>query len=153
MSFKNQLNLRSIANNAFEECSNSERISLCGCIELDSISIPSTIKYIDDYGFCNWSAKETIIIPSLIESIGNYSFYKCINLINITIKEESNYKKFGDYSFCKCINLINISIKELSNLTKIGSYSFSYCINLKSIILPLQLKESITILSNISQIH
>ena len=70
----------------------------------------STIKYFNDYGFYNCSKLE------ILKEIGNYSFYKCINLIDI-------------------------SIEKLSKLTIIGSYSFSYCINLTSITLPLQLKE------------
>ena len=72
MSFKNQINLKIIPSSAFGECSNLERITFCGCIKLNSIFIPFTIKYIDDYGFYNCSTLENIIIPSLIESNGNY---------------------------------------------------------------------------------
>ena len=60
VSFKNQINLKIIPSSAFGECSNLERITFCGCIKLNSISIPSTIQYIDDYRFYNCSKLETV---------------------------------------------------------------------------------------------
>ena len=74
ISIQKQRNLKEIGEHAFYNCSNLERITFCGCIKLSSISIPSTIQYIDDYGFYNCSILKNIIIPSSIKSIGDYSF-------------------------------------------------------------------------------
>ena len=127
ISFKNQLNLITIPNNAFHKCSKLERISFCECIELKSISIPSGIKYINDYGFYNCSKLETISIPSSVESIGIYSFYGCISLISI--KLPSQLKEISSNLFEGCSKLKSITI--LSNISKIEDFAFLNCSNLE----------------------
>ena len=94
MSFKNQLNLITIANNGFHKCSKLETISyeeksnlrIIGiysfsyCINLMSIKLPSQLKEISSYYNEECSKLKSIIILSNISKIGDFSFLNCSNL-------------------------------------------------------------------------
>lgn len=44
---------------------------------LESVTIPSSVKTIDDHTFTNCTALESVVISGSIESIGIYSFCHC----------------------------------------------------------------------------
>ena len=158
-----QINLE-IAYNIIRGAPDLERISFYGCYSLKSVSLPFTLRSIDDYGFYNCSNLEMIKITPFVESIGDYSFNGCSKLKSIFIP--SSVKSIGVCAFLGCFELDNVTFGEVSYLKEIGNRSFSHCINIASIKLPSHLKEissnlfdgcfklkSITISSNVSKIE
>ena len=101
------------------------------------IIIPNTfrgkpITSIAEEGFMECINLESITIPSSIKKIGNRAFSECKNLKNIKIEEDVT--NIGEYAFYGCSSLESIVLPE--GLTTISSFVFDECINLTSITLP-----------------
>ena len=64
----------------------------------------------------------TIELKSTTASIGVDAFYKCINLIGISLPETLN--KIGNYAFARCYYLNDLNIPN--SLSEVGSYAFDY---------------------------
>ena len=79
------------------------------CDELETIKLPSTLKYIDEECFCFCKNLKIVELPEGVEEIGN-----------------------GAFSCCDKLE----SIKLPSTLTYISKYSFDNCHSLKEIIAP-----------------
>lgn len=88
-----------------------------------------------------WSEYKDIIksvdISEGVTSIGQYAFYRCRNLIDISIP--NTVVEIGSSSFEECKSLKNIVLPE--SLTKIGNFVFSYCSSLSEITIPINVKE------------
>ena len=67
------------------------------CYNLNSVTIPNSVKLIDDYAFCDCSNLNSITIPESVKIIGEYAFCNCWNLNSITIPE--SIEKVGSYAF------------------------------------------------------
>ena len=72
-------NVTTIGTNAFN-----------GCNKLTSVSLPSTIKSINNYAFRNCSSLVTINLPEGMTSIGTNAFENCI-MTSVTIPSSMTY--------------------------------------------------------------
>lgn len=103
-----------------------------GCIGLNSISLPSTLKSIGDGAFYNCYSLTELDVPDGVTRIGNYSFYNCRHIK--TAKLSKSLKSMGDGAFGRCSVLETIDFGE--NLESVGSSAFEGCTALKHVKFP-----------------
>lgn len=77
-------NVRHIGNHAF-----------CG-LDIESVTIPSSVKSIGQYAFTDCVSLTEIVIPASVQSIGNRAFWRCFKLSRVTIEGKL---KLGDDVF------------------------------------------------------
>lgn len=88
-------------------------------INLSEMNLPEGLISIGSYAFESTDLKE-ITIPSTVESVGSYAFSK--TKIE-TVVVESGVKEINDYAFNDCSNLKTVTIGD--NVQKMGTYVFS----------------------------
>ncbi|NMD37422.1 MAG: leucine-rich repeat domain-containing protein [Christensenellaceae bacterium] len=98
------------------------------CNSLDSISIPSSCKVIEESAFEACTDMDDILLWG-DTNIGNSAFRGCTSLEEISIPSGTEY--IGDYAFEGCSNLENVIL--WGNSTKIGKDAFANCPKLKSV--------------------
>ena len=103
-----------------------------GCANLRSINIPNSVKSIGDGAFQGCSGVTSINIPNSVTSIGNSAFSYCSALKSINIP--NSVISIGNGAFSGCKSLISIDIPKSVKI--IGSYAFESCSSLKSVIIP-----------------
>ena len=96
---------------------------------ITSITIGNNVKYIGTYSFYGCVNLVDIVFGDSVISIGDYAFAHCINIIIIILP--SSLQTIGVHSFDHCDNLQEISGGE--GVVSIGAYAFYYCRNLSSI--------------------
>ena len=92
------------------------------------VTIPDSVKKIDDNVFDNNQTIKKVIFPNSLEIIGNYAFYNCNNLTDLEFP--SSLKEIGYDSF------YGTKIKSLfipKSVVRIGSSAFSNCDSLEDI--------------------
>lgn len=99
------------------------------CYSLKSVSIPSSVTKIGDWGF-SATRLASVIIPNSVKSIGKYAFSVCDELTSITIPESVTY--IGNDAFASCRSLKSVSLPN--TISNIGFFDF--CSSLTSIIIP-----------------
>lgn len=134
-------------------------VLIFACRNIETVTIPSYIKYISSYAFENSKIK-TISFPSQVKRIGEYSFHKCQNLAKVDFQSDSNLeivescafheskfqniyipqhvKKIESYALPETI--ANIEFSPYSEIQTIESFSFNSD-NLKALILPKHVKK------------
>ena len=90
------------------------------CEFTGNISVPDSVKHINNYAFANTSITQDDI-PANVETIGQNAFENCLNITELTLPQ--SLKTIDDYAFLNCNNLANVS--ESDNLISIGDYAFS----------------------------
>lgn len=100
------------------------------------VSIPKSIKKIDDMSFTKCKNLKEVTILEGVESIGWGAFGRCDNLEKITIP--NSVTNIDSYAFSFCENLKNITLPK--NLSTMSEALFNGCINLEKIAIP----ESVT---------
>lgn len=88
-------------------------------INLSEMNLPEGLISIGSYAFESTDLKE-ITIPSTVESVGSYAFSK--TKIE-TVVVESGVKEINDYAFNDCSNLKTVTIGD--NIQKMGTHVFS----------------------------
>lgn len=128
-----------------------------------SIANGSSLEYIGAYAFFGNTNLQTISIPTSVKDIGDYAFGYCYNMSSIslnsnitTIREgtflccasmnrESYWSSFlpkgvtsiGAYAFKDCWSMIGtLDLSKLTGIKTVGSYAFYNCHNISSISLP-----------------
>lgn len=122
---------------------------------LYSISIPNTVKEIEEEAFYNCASLTSINIPDSVLKIGSYAFSECSSLVSIripkcirTIEEglfdgcnslesviiPNSVSKIGESAFFDCSMLKSIVIPN--NISKIGEFAFSNCSSLSEVNIP-----------------
>ena len=99
------------------------------CYSLKSVSIPSSVTKIGDWGF-SATRLVSVIIPNSVRTIGKYAFSVCDELTSITIPESVTY--IGNDAFASCRSLKSVSLPN--TISNIGFFDF--CSSLTSIIIP-----------------
>lgn len=103
--------------------------------QLTSILLPSGLKSIGEYAFCN-TAFHAIDLPESLISIGEFAFLRS-SLKEIVIPD--SVSSIGPGGFANCERLISVTLPK--ELETISNTCFSYCRSLTTIQLPNTLKE------------
>ena len=124
--------------------------------EVDSFTIPSTVKIIENGAFDGYKGT-SVVLPDGLEEIRKWAFNYAENLTEINIPAE--VKVIGDSAFYNCANVTKVTIPANSKLetiekgafqsiskitsiylpdglTSIASYAFYGCSSLETVILP-----------------
>ena len=99
---------------------------------MTSITIPNSVKSLEDGCFRGCSGLITVVIPNSVTNIGTSCFYGCSSLTSITIPDSITSLK-GE-CFKNCSSLISITIPN--SVTSLGYSSFEGCCSLSSISIP-----------------
>ena len=94
------------------------------CVDLVSVTIPASVKYIDDYAFRNCIGLVEIEIPEGVESIGNQAFTNCMSLERISFLGTVEF--IGDEAFRDCSALTRVEVPSAESWLGIafaGHYS------------------------------
>lgn len=122
-----------IGREAFKDCKSLEYVIIPNSVieigwgafygsGLTSITIPNSVKYLDDEVCCECSNLVSATIGDGVTAIGWSAFRLCSNLTQVNIGR--NVKCIGGYSFAWC-KLSDITIPN--SVTEIGDYAFSGC--------------------------
>lgn len=95
---------------------------------LMSVTIPDTVKKIDNQAFYGCVNLEKVELPSEMTRIGNYAFSGCVNLTEVNIPETLDY--LGSYAF-KDTKIKSAVISK--DIKKVGGNIFEGCTELKTI--------------------
>ncbi|MGO5174380.1 leucine-rich repeat protein [Ruminococcus sp. LCP21S3_E8] len=109
--------VKTIADNAFNDCMN-----------LTNISLPNSLVSIGNMAFSYCKKLQDIKYPNNLKKIGNSAFWNCINFKSL--KFPNSLKSIGNNSFGYCEEIISI---YLPNITVIGDGAFSNCYSLNDI--------------------
>lgn len=72
------------------------------------LTIPETVKTIDEFAFCNSGQLETINFSEGLETIGDYAFHTCYELNNL--KLPASVEHIGEAVFAYCRSLTELSV-------------------------------------------
>lgn len=100
--------------------------AFAGCYQLQSVAIPETVTYIDDYAFSG-SALTSLVLPASIQGMGKGVFSRCEALQRATI----NAQYVGDFAFLGDVQLSEVNLG--SNVQFILRGVFNGCTALQSI--------------------
>ena len=100
--------------------------AFAGCYQLESVTFPETLSYIDDYAFSG-SALTSIELPASISFMGYGVFSRCEALQSAVI----NTNTIGEFAFLGDISLTNVQIGP--NVREINEGAFNGCTALQTI--------------------
>lgn len=100
--------------------------------DIKTVTIPSFIKQIGPFSFCQ-SLIENIFIPPHVIEISKGAFYHCYDIKNIEIPDDSNLKIIGPYAF---YNILINKIRIPKSVTNIGANAFEVCYKLQLVEIP-----------------
>lgn len=129
VTFGNDCELQTIDGSAF-----------CGCTNLESITIPSSVTNFASSTFSGCTNLKSITIPSSVTSLANHTFSGCTNLKTVTIEEGSKLTAIPEAAFADCPNLTNFNIPSDCPVAVIDNYAFSGCTALESFTIPAHVK-------------
>ena len=98
-------------------------------VEIESIYIPNSIRYIDDEAFEGCGKMTEIVIPDSVTAIGEEAFMHCESLTSI--KLSSSVTSLGRKAFGRCISLKEITIP--ASVKDVDAECFYKCENLTDI--------------------
>lgn len=107
------------------------------CINVTSVSLPSTLQSIGTSSFRRCESLEKLVIPDNVNKILSGAFSYCIKLESINIPNDALL--YGAFDHCTSLTHIDLSNNVVS--TAILSNTFAYCTNLKEVKLPTCLTE------------
>lgn len=133
------------------------------CPNLDSVTIPSSVKNIERCAFGSFDGRgcpiRSIVIPDGVRTIGVAAFSHCMELTYVfignnvttllrdaflgcknikTIKMGNNIKNIGSGAFCCCSSLKTLNLTN--SIDTIGSNAFRGCTNLNYMTIPNEVK-------------
>ncbi|MBR2279101.1 MAG: leucine-rich repeat domain-containing protein [Eubacterium sp.] len=102
--------------------------SFDNCRQLENITIPKTVKTIEDYAF-RYCSFESVTIPDSVNSIGKYAFCDNNKINELTIG--NSVTSIGKSAFKGCSNLTSATIGN--SVTTIGEEAFNGCTSLTDV--------------------
>ncbi|MCM1365337.1 MAG: leucine-rich repeat protein [Faecalibacterium sp.] len=105
------------------------------CEVLTSVTIPNTVKTIDDYCFASCEKLTGVTIPSSVTLIGSDAFEGCSALTSIAIPK--SVKTVSEFAFSECSKLKSVTIAD--GVKEIGDDAFLDTA-LKSVTIPASVK-------------
>lgn len=106
-------------------------LAFVGSKQLESITIPESVKRIGYASFAGCSGLKDVILPSGITEITEAMFYCCSSISSMNIP--NGVQSIGNSAFCGCTNLTQITIP--AGVELIDMYAFAYCSGLKRVII------------------
>lgn len=106
--------------------------------EIESVTIPDSIKEIQDYAFASCKNLKNVKMSKNIEILGTNSFYYCSSLESFEFLP--TLKQIDVYAF-SASGLKSIEIPESETLTKIDEFTFFQCQQLSEVTLPSTITE------------
>lgn len=97
-----------------------------GCDNLKEIVLPSTIKQIDEWGFGQNKALETINLEK-VQTIQRLAFYGCTSLKTVNLE---NCHTICEYAFGFCESIESL---DLTGVGQLGEYSFVGCSGIRDL--------------------
>lgn len=100
------------------------------CINLKSIEIPGTVRFIDQSAFDQCSSLKKLVLKEGLQEIKNYAFQYAFSDDAEPFEIPSTVTTIGDYAFC------HAKIKSLkipATVTDLGDRIFEYCNKLETI--------------------
>lgn len=116
---------------------NMESGAFSGCIYLNSVVIPNSIKEISSLSFSHCTSLTSITIANGVKEIGSNAFEGCTSLTSIVIP--NSVTKIGGAAFMGCTSLTSITIPN--SVRTIEWSAFENCTSLISVSLPEQITE------------
>lgn len=101
---------------------------------IESITIPSTVKIIGAHAFSFSKKLKIVTISSSVTSIDTYAFSGCSSLTTVTFEKGSKLTSISRSMFNECTSLKNFTIPE--SVTSIGMEAFLGCTSLINITIP-----------------
>lgn len=101
----------SIGNSAFE-----------GCVDVTSVSIPSSVTSIGNGAFWQCSSLKSVYIPDGVKTIGEGAFHNCFNLVSVFIP--GSVTSIGSSALSNCNNLTQV-ISLIQNPFSINNNVFT----------------------------
>ncbi|MBQ8833656.1 MAG: leucine-rich repeat protein [Oscillospiraceae bacterium] len=123
-----------------------------GLTELEGISFPSTLRWIQDAAFEMTTSLKSVTFPETLESIGSHAFWgsgltevtvpentkvyakafaECQSLTKVTL--EAGFEG-GEEVFAYCPGLTDVTVKE--GVTALSASMFANCTGLESVVIP-----------------
>lgn len=99
------------------------------CTGLKQLNIGSGLQEIQPYTFYDCTALEAVTIPGNVRSIGKYAFRGCLGLMDVTLEE--GVERVEDSAFIRCEGVITLSIAD--SVKYIGNYAFRGMKQLQSV--------------------
>ena len=138
-----------IGKNAFYDCSLLESLSLpptvkeiddgafMGCSHLISITLPESLLSIGELAFAGCASLREISLPTQISRVEKSTFFNCESLANVTFPE--NITDICDNAFfgCKALQEIHLPV----NVHSIGANAFHGCQSLVDAYIPVSVTE------------
>lgn len=112
---------KSVACNAFEQCSAIEQITLPdsvseiganafdNCRALTLVTLPAGLTRLNDYVFVNCRQLQTLTLPQTLTHIGEGAFAYCCALQTITVPAEVTDIGVGAFSYCTALTAIDVN--------------------------------------------
>ncbi|MDE6124102.1 MAG: leucine-rich repeat domain-containing protein, partial [Eubacterium sp.] len=110
--------VKSIGDYAFESCTG-----------LNSVTIPSSVEFINWYAFDNCTGLKTLVISEGVKEICEGAFNGCSSLTNVIIPNSVTLIDIGAFADCSALKSINIP----QNVEIIEPYAFRNCSSLSAI--------------------
>ena len=97
--------------------------------KVTKLTVPSTVKSVKAYAFCDYDLLTSVTLPTSVTSIGESAFSSCNALTTVSLP--NSLTSIGQYAFFCCEALATVSIP--SKVTAIDKTAFSGCAALATV--------------------
>lgn len=102
------------------------------CTALTSVTLPKTIRVIDEEAFYSCNNLKSVSIPNGVNKIGASAFYGCEELVDINFPKNLKYIDTGAFSGCEKLEKVILP----DGLLELSSNAFKDCKGIKEVHLP-----------------